>query len=427
MEKHSFSISNKLSVSLSSILESRKQHQQPIFAARSTGFLSDTQTPTLPQDLVAVSIKVNSNSSFEQSQPDLSEEENLELIGGAYYSGRLSVSTLQELANNQYIERIETKKTYTPKLDEASADIGLIASGTRAVTETGNNVYIGIVDSGFDLSHPMFRDSNGNLRVVALLDQTVPGNPVYNTATLQNQWAAGSQPGRDTNGHGTHVATIAAGSKFGQYEGIAPNAKFLLVKTDFINVDRAVSWIYQQAGSNPCVANLSLGGHFGSHDGTSNAERLYDALVGQGKILVVSAGNERNDSLHLNGLFVPNQMEEVIFDILPGNPPVAPATFWYPDTDDYNIELITPFGQALPVPSLGNTNRHSAGNLQIELSRLPYTQNNLIQVQVVISFNTSNLPPNILQDWRFRFNCLSATVGRFDGWFFNSGDRKSVV
>ena len=422
MEKHSFSLSNKLSVSLSSILESRKQQQQPIAAARSTGFLSDTQTPTLPQDLVAVSIKVNSNNSFEQSQPNLSEEENLELIGGAYYSGKLRVETLQELAENQYIERIETKKTYAPKLDKASADISLIASGTRSVTETGNNVYIGIVDSGFDLSHPMFFDSAGNLRVVALLDQTVLGNPVYNTATLTNQWVpGGSKPGRDTNGHGTHVATIAGGSKFGQYEGIAPNAKFLLVKTDFINVDSAVSWIYQQAGDNPCVANLSLGGHFGSHDGTSNAERLYDALIGAGKILVVSAGNERNDSLHLNGLFVPNQMEDVVFDILPGNSPVAPATFWYPDTDDYNIELITPFGQVLPIPSLGNTNRHNAGNLQIELSRLPYTQNNLTQVQIVISFNTSNLPPNILQDWHFRFNCLSATVGRLDGWFANSG------
>lgn len=429
MEKHSFSLSNKLSVSLSSILESRKQHQQPIAAARSTGFLSDIQTPTLPQDLVAVSIKVNSNSSFEESKPNLSEEENLELIGGAYYSGELSVSTLQELAENQYIERIETKKTYTPKLDKASTDIGLIASGTRSVTETGKNVYIGIVDSGFDLSHPMFRDSNGKLRVVALLDQTL-GNTEYDTADLENQWVAGgSKPGRDDNGHGTHVATIAGGSKFGQYEGIAPDAKFLLVKTDFRNVDNAVSWIYQKAGNSPCVANLSLGGHFGSHDGTSNAERLYDALVGSGKILVVSAGNERNDSLHLNGLFVPNQIEEVIFDIIPNTPfdnvpgdrPAAPATFWYPDTDNYSIELITSSGQALPVPTLGNTDSYSGGNLQIELSRRSYIQNNLIQIQVVISFNTHNLPPNTLEDWRFRISCISATVGRFDGWFFNSG------
>lgn len=424
MEKHSFSLANKLSVSLSSILESRKQHQQPIAAARSMGFLSDIQTPTLLEDLVAVRIKVNSNSSFEESKPNLSEEENLQLIAGAYYSGELKVSTLQEIAENQYIERIETKKTYTPKLDKASTDIGLIASGTRSVTETGKNVYIGIVDSGFDLSHPMFRDSKGKLRVVALLDQTLR-NREYHTADLENQWiAGGSKPGKDNDGHGTHVATIAGGSKFGQYEGIAPNAKFLLVKTDWMNVDNAVSWIYQKAGNSPCVANLSLGGHFGSHDGTSNAERVYDALVGSGKILVVSAGNERNDDLHLNGLFVPNQLEEVAFDILPQNSPNTPfvaTTFWYSDGDDYTVELITPSGQALPSPTLGNTDRYNAGNLSIEISRLAYSQNNLTQIQIAISFNTNNLPPKVLQDWRFRIRCLSATVGRFDAWFHNSG------
>ena len=47
MEKHSFALSNKISVSLSSILESRKQNQKPIAAARTAGFLSDIQTPTL--------------------------------------------------------------------------------------------------------------------------------------------------------------------------------------------------------------------------------------------------------------------------------------------------------------------------------------------------------------------------------------------
>jgi len=75
----------------------------------------------------------------------------------------------------------------------------------------------------------------------------------------------------------------------------------------------------------------------------------------------------------------------------------------------------------LPVPTLGNTDSYSGGNLQIELSRRSYVQNNLIQIQAFISFNTSSLPPNILQDWRFRISCISATIGRFDGWFANSG------
>ncbi|MEM9275235.1 MAG: S8 family peptidase, partial [Cyanobacteria bacterium P01_F01_bin.143] len=427
MEKHSFALSNKISVSLSSILESSKQNQKPIAAARATGFLSNIETPTLPQDLVAVTIKVNNNSAFESSKPTLNSEETLNLIGGEYYSGKLSVSNLQQLVDNPNVERIETKKTYTPSLEQASTEIGVLrnADGSRPIAETGKDVLIGIVDSGFDLSHPMFRDSSGNLRVVALLDQTVVGNPEYDTATLETEWrVGGSRPGRDTNGHGTHVATIAGGSKFGQCEGIAPEAQFLLVKTNLRDVDDAVSWIYQKAGSNPCVANLSLGGHFGSHDGTSNAELLYDTLVGSGKILVASAGNERNDSLHLNGLFVPNQIEEVTFDILPQVPPDTPfaaTTFWYPDVDDYEVELITPSGQALPTPTLNNTDSYNGGSLEIEISRLAYPQNDLTQIQIAISFTTSSVPPSSLQDWRFRIRCVAATVGRFDAWFLNSG------
>lgn len=425
MKKHSFVLSEKISVSLSSILESQKQNQKPIAAARATGFVSDIQTPTSAQDLVAVSLKVNNHSSFEASLPSLANEERLELIGDRYYSGQLRVSTLQQLVDNTNVERIETKKSHYLSLDQAATDVGIVAiEGNRPIAETGNNVSIGIVDSGFDLSHPMFRDRDGNLRVVALLDQT-QGNREYDTATLESEWVAGgSRPGSDTNGHGTHVATIAGGSKYANYEGIAPEAKFLLVKTDFLNVDLAVSWIYRQAGASPCVANLSLGYHFGSHDGTSNEERLYDTLVGAGKILVISAGNERKDPIHLNGLFVPNQIEEVAFDIFPQRPPQTPfvaTTFWYPDIDSYELDLITPSGQALPTPTIGNTDSYSSGNLNIEISRQAYPVSNLTQIQIAISFSSSNVSPNDLRDWRFRIRCLSATTGRFDAWFNNSG------
>ncbi|BDM81477.1 S8 family peptidase [Acaryochloris marina] len=426
MNKRSFSITNKASVSLSSILDSQRQHQRPTPAARSTGFLSDAETPTLPQDIVAVSIKVSDKTAFDASYPTLAPEEQLVPIGDEFYSGKLSVSHLQGLLSHANVERIETKKTHSLTLDRASTDIELLtAGGSRSIPQTGKDVLVGIVDSGFDLSHPMFRDVSGNLRVVALLDQT-NGNQEYNTSQLQTQWGAGgSRPGEDKDGHGTHVASIAGGSKLDQYEGIAPDAKFLLVKTDFTNVDLAVSWIYDQADGNPCVVNLSLGYHFGAHDGTSNEERLYDTLVGPGKILVVSAGNERNDSIHLNGMFVPNQLEEVVFDILPRNsagvPPFVATTFWYPDNDDYELDLITPSGQALPTPTLGNTDSYSAGNLSIEISRTAYTISDLTQIQISISFSNFSIPPGSLQNWRFRIRCVSATTGRFDAWFHNSG------
>ncbi|MBE9167562.1 S8 family serine peptidase [Pleurocapsales cyanobacterium LEGE 06147] len=39
----------------------------------------------------------------------------------------------------------------------------------------------------------------------------------------------------------------------------------------------------------------------------------------------------------------------------------------------------------------------------------------------MISFNSFNVPTNNLRNWRFRIHCLSATVGKFDAWFNNSG------
>jgi hypothetical protein len=49
------------------------------------------------------------------------------------------------------------------------------------------------------------------------------------------------------------------------------------------------------------VVNLSLGHHFGAHDGTDSEERLHAQITGPGRIVVVSAGNEQNDDIHIGG------------------------------------------------------------------------------------------------------------------------------
>ena len=260
MEHHTFTLSDKLSVSLCSMLDRVKKKELPHYTTMMAGYLGDLTTPTVASDLVAVNLEI---PNFESVRlPKLKTAEELENLGGNYYSGRLSLATLKQLAGLDSIDRISTKKQKQLLLDAASKDIGLLTAipSARTVPETGKGIFIGIVDSGFDLSHPMFYDAAGKLRVKALLDQT-QGNQEYKTAALTSQWAAGNGPGRDDNGHGTHVASTAGGSSFQGLEGIAPEAQFLLVKTDFLNVDSGVAWIFRQAGTAPCVVNLSLGGH----------------------------------------------------------------------------------------------------------------------------------------------------------------------
>ncbi len=407
------------------MLDRVKKKELPRYTALVAGYAGDIATPTVSNDLVDVNLEIPDFASAEL--PALRNDESLDHLSGAYYSGRLRLGTLRQLTSLEAIERIATKKQKQLLIDEALEDIGLLTSSTppRTVPETGAGVFIGIVDSGFDLSHPMFRDGSGKLRVKALLDQTQQGNPEFDTTALESAWASGDRPGGDENGHGTHVASIAGGSPYKGFEGVAPEVWFLLVKTDFVNVDSGVAWIFRQAGTNPCVVNLSLGSHYGPHDGTSQEEKLYEQLVGPGKILVVAAGNERQDSLHIGGRFVPGQVEEVVFDIFPDRsgqrPPISAATFWYEDTDSFDVELITPTRQSIPIPAINKTDRFTGANLEIEVSRRRYTPAKAIQIEVTINFTRLNIRSADLRDWRFHFRCASATVGRLDGWFANQG------
>lgn len=91
----------------------------------------------------------------------------------------------------------------------------------------GNGVLVAVIDSGIDYTLPDFRYPDGTTRIRALWDQTIPGNPPegyaigteYTSAQINEALAAGSSeererivPSRDTSGHGTAVAGIAAGS-----------------------------------------------------------------------------------------------------------------------------------------------------------------------------------------------------------------------
>ena len=339
-------------------------------------------------------------------------------------SVRADAKVLVGVAALPQVRRVQSKKLAQPHLDLALPDIGLRANalGARPVEEDGSDVLVGIVDSGFDLSHPMFRDAAGRLRVEGLLDQTREPAQEFTTQQLEQAWAAGGGPGRDDSGHGTHVASIAAGSRFGAQEGVAPGARLLLVKTDFRNTDQAVAWIFGKAGPRACVVNLSLGHHFGAHDGSDVEERLHSQLTGPGKIIVVSAGNERTDDLHIGGRFVPGQADEVGFDLQrqPDGSAVAVLTLWHPREDRFTISLGTPMGDVITEPALGLAANASFGAVDMTVSQQRYQPSNLIQHQIAVEIG-AQAGNGDLRGWRVGIQCRNATIGRLDGWFHNSG------
>jgi subtilisin family serine protease len=373
-------------------------------------------------DLIAsVLIKTNDPRETDRVLAARSPAESVRYLTSGFYSARLGKQVLRRLLHSSATVRVTSKKQVLPRLNRVLPCIGAVdGGGVRLVEEDGRGVLIGIVDSGFDLSHPMFRDAKNRLRVEALHDQFT--GETYDQEKLEELWRSGDGPGADPLGHGTHVASICGGSPFCGLEGVAPGARFLLVKGNRYDTVDGVSWIFQRAGNRPCVINLSLGHHFGAHDGTSFEEQIYDALSEPGHVVVVAAGNEQDDRIHIGGDFHRGRIEEIPFDVLRPEErlPYAVLTLWHAPEDQFHIELIRPDGR-VAADVLDDHLRNAANSrVDIETARIPYPDGHAVQTQITLSFQ-ADARDSELQRWKLRVVCLNAVFGRLDGWFHNPG------
>lgn len=207
-----------------------------------------------------------------------------------------------------YIHRIRKLK---PMLDVSGREIEAMAVQESGIT--GRGVLVGVVDTGVFM-HNDLRWPDGSPKIFALWDQTEEsykfGYPHGFTYGLECQAEKMLDcPSKDKYGHGTHIMGILA-SEDDKYKGIAPDALFVFVKTSYWEdqVIDACDYIsrYAEKFSLPWVINLSLGGHFGPHDGTSPFELALSQFVKPGGIIVVAAGNEGNvekTPIHVGGHF----------------------------------------------------------------------------------------------------------------------------
>jgi subtilisin family serine protease len=206
-----------------------------------------------------------------------------------------------------------------------------LAEGAGTIDGTG--VIVGIIDTGLDVRHADFRDKSGKTRVAWLMsagaaeglhpdleqtygcvDAAQSGCAVYAAADIDALIQQDSDRLVDAEGHGTHVSSIAAGNggpsivKKPRYVGVAPGATIIVATPkkfydpDILNAARFIFDRADELGM-PCVINLSVGGDFGPHDGTSALEKGLAAMVGDnkpGRAIVVAAGNS-GDVVDLEG------------------------------------------------------------------------------------------------------------------------------
>ncbi len=258
----------------------------------------DERKRLLEEDLVSVLVDVSEHAPLEKMAAEWNQKSQQITPSTALLC--VPRSRLRDLASLATVRYVEASVKLKPHCDRAHLSTGVVRAGVRTVPQRGRGVLIGIVDTGIDTSHTAFKTSSGT-RIVNYFDQE--GNAEHTAAQINAGNGAASP---DNVGHGTHVAGIAAGNGGGSngtlYEGVAPEADLAIVKTTFNSalIAQGIQHIFKLATDRkqPCVINLSLGGHYGGHDGTTVVERVIDQLSGPGRIVVVSAGNEGRDLIH---------------------------------------------------------------------------------------------------------------------------------
>jgi subtilisin family serine protease len=90
------------------------------------------------------------------------------------------------------------------------------------------------------------------------------------------------------------------------------------------------------------VVTLSLGGHLGPHDGTSAIENVIARESGPGRIVVVAAGNEGGDDIHVRGEV--RDDEELIVPVRISDSQLQFVDLWVPRGDDVDVVIETPDG-----------------------------------------------------------------------------------
>ncbi|MCI0699251.1 S8 family serine peptidase [candidate division KSB1 bacterium] len=275
---------------------------------------------------------------------------------------RAPLLSVRKLAESHETQSIQASTKSRPLLDASHKEIGsdaVHAGNGLPRGYKGKGVVVGVFDSGIDWKHQDFATSTGESRIQYLWDMSGTSNPpagyTYGREYTKAQIDAGQCQEIDGNGgggHGTHVAGIAAGNGRTQtgYTGMAPEADVIFVKGtrdpdsggsfDESDVVDGCAYIFSkaQAMGKPAVINLSLGGHFGPHDGTSLFEQALSNLTGPGRIIVAAAGNEGADFIHLRyttGGANPSEARET-FWVLEPEASISVAEMWY---DSGNISV----------------------------------------------------------------------------------------
>jgi len=248
----------------------------------------------------------------------------------------IPLSKLGALSCGRQVKRIETGRRCSIQMDTTRIVVNaekVYTGEGLSQSYTGRGVVVGVQDIGFDLTHPNFYSADmSQYRIKALWDQ-LSRDTIGSTLYVGRDYV-----GRDallklehpidgeTQTHGTHTAGIAAGSgaqgngDVSPYRGMACGADLVLVDNaadnaslidpkDYYKFTYATDALgfkyifdYAERMHQPCVINFSEGSSQDFHGYDQLYYELLAKLIGPGRIIVSSAGNDgaRNSYIHKN-------------------------------------------------------------------------------------------------------------------------------
>ena len=343
------------------------------------------------------------------------------------YIASIPLDKISQLCSYPSIQRIEAGKSCSITNENSAAIVRAkdVWNSPAPLSVTGKGVIIGVMDIGFDLTHPNWYSTDMQdyriKQVWDMLDYSGEGEPVIGQTTNDKGqkkdtiYVGRQYIGEDailnkrhsadglTQTHGTHTMGTATGSgcegdgTISPYIGMAPEAEMCVVanyttnnkdivpEADLYKYTTATDLLgfkyifdYAESVGKPCVINLSEGEYLNLNDGILYHE-VINKMVGAGRIICASAGNDGKCGTYIHkakdeskkGAFLSSGEREAAYVMRSKKPVKMQLSFYQDQTKVMTWEYDTKTLSAFPDSVMQDTIHVGNKRFPISLSVYP--------------------------------------------------------
>ena len=231
---------------------------------------------------------------------------------------------------------------------------------------------------------------------------------------------------------------IACGNGSGsRVPGVAPNADIIFVQISASDIAwegpavvdsnfggsvqllEAIQFIFEQAGTRPCVTNISLGTNGGPHDGTNLVEQGIDAIVTAepNRAVVIAASNSYDDGIHASGRVTERSFVDLVWQIGWFDFTHNEMEIWYSKDDQLQLELIDRDDRSIGTLDLGTSAEiyNQANELLFFVAHRQGDPNNGDNT-IGIFMNTEAISSGLPTQLKLRLHGIAISNGQFHAW-----------